>query len=354
MKSLALANAALLLSAALLPSLSRTAAAAPVSMPYEAAAAGVGIAPAQFAILHALLGWRGGSSPDYSFYKSKDEPLLAKSGITVRPLEDATQRALLEEDLQRVRHDRNNGHKNIYNKASFISPETMVARHRDIIAKYADRITVGTVGSDMGKSAPLSGAQKRELFDAQAALLARLTPAMKALAESADQASFEKNLAAFNDAAAGFVGRRYKLSREAGESFASVVERARNIYSTEAAQLQGLAAESGVSTAGLVADLESLKGRGAFFDGANGEKIPVTGPGSFNSTRDPNAAAPAPSNAKPALKGAVPSPDLKKAERKPGLFGMLGSLLGGLFRTLGRVASALLHGAVEVAKAVLS
>ena len=144
MKTLALVNAALLLS--------MSATAAPVSMPFEAAAARVGVAPAQFAILHALLGWKGGSSPTYSFYQAKDQSLLDQAGIKVRPLEDATQRVMLEEELGRVRHDRNNGHRNLYNKSTFISPETMIARHHGIIVNYADHITVGSVGSDGAKA----------------------------------------------------------------------------------------------------------------------------------------------------------------------------------------------------------
>lgn len=254
MKPHAIVNAALLLS------LSMTAAAAPLAMPYEAAAARAGVAPTQFAILHALLGWKGGSSPTYSFYRAKDEPLLAKTGITVRPLESATERALLEDELTKVRHDRNNGHRNLYNKSTFISPEKMVERHRGLIARYADRVTVGANGA-------------------------------KAPASSADA----------------------KL------------------------------------------ELETLKARGAFFDGAKGEKLPGGGPGSFHSTRDPNTAAPAPTSSAAALKAAVPAPAADaKAGRKPGLFGMLGSLLGGLFRTLGRVGAALFHGALGVGKALLS
>lgn len=351
MKTLAPVNAALLLS------LSLTAAAAPLAMPYEAAAgaARVGLAPTQFAILHALMGWRGGSSPTYSFYRAKDEPLLAKTGIKVRPLENPTERALLEDELTKVRHDRNNGHRNLYNKSTFISPETMAERHRALIARYADRVTVGAAGSDGAKAPAPGGAEKLALFEARSALMAKLTPAMQALAGSADQASFERNLAAFNDAASGFGGGRAPLARAPGESFASVVERARGVYSAEAARLQALASESGAFLS-APAGPETLKARGAFFDGANGEKIPVAGPGSFHSAHDPNQAAPSPSSSLTSAKVAVPAPggDARKGERKPGLFGMLGSLLGGLFRTLGRVAAALFHGALAVGKALLS
>ena len=345
MKSLTLVNAALVLSLSL-----------PVSaMPYEAAAAGVGVAPAQFAILHALLGWRGGSSPTYSFYRAKDEPLLLKSGITVRPIEDATERAMLENELMKVRRDHNNGRRNLYNKSSFITPEKMVERHRGLIEKYADRITVGSASAD-GKTAALppgTGNRTRELFAAQDGLMARLTPAMKALADSKNQAAFEANLRAFNDAAAGF-GDGSTVTRRAGESFASVVDRARAVYASQSLKLQRLAVDSG-STAAVLAGLESLKGRGAFFDGANGEKVPLVAAGSFGSTRDPNSAAGSSSGSLTADKVSVPAPaGGSKGGPTPGLFGMLGSLLGGLFRTLGRVASALLHGVIGVGKALLS
>ena len=99
----------------------------------------------------------------------------------------------------------------------------------------------------------------------------------------------------------------------------------------------------------------TARGGGFFFDGANGEKVPLVAAGSFGSTRDPNSAAGSSSGSLTADKVSVPAPaGGSKGGPKPGLFGMLGSLLGGLFRTLGRVASALLHGEIGVGKALLS
>lgn len=346
MKPLATIHAALLLSLAL-PAAAAT--------PYQAAVDAAGTARAQYAILHALVGFRGGSNPSYNVYKAPNEALLNDAHIHVDEVTDPAAAKQLILKMDEIKIARNNGRKDASHR-SVISEVEMVRRHGALIAQYADHIKLTS-----GTPAPGAADTKAErvaLFNKQAQRLGKLLPPLTAMEDATDQAAFEKSLADFNDAAANFPGRHYKIERESGESFAHVFERARNIYSSEAMHLQGYADETGSPTKGLVADLESLKSRGAFFDGANGEKVPVVKPGSFDSKSNPNEhPLITPDSGKSALKTEVPNPagaTAKKGGEKPGLFGMFGSLLGGLFRTLSRVATALFKGAVGVVKAVLS
>lgn len=350
MKKLSLGLIAMALSAA--------AHAAPA--PYEAAAktAGVPVANLQYAILHALMGWTGGDNPGYAAYKSQDVTLLEKAKVAVTPLSSDKDRGDLRRQLDAVRLARNDGRKSVYNKKP-ISFEQMQERHRLILTGYGSRIkvgTTGTVGSDGGST--VSEKDKKAAFDAQAARMAELTPALKALSTAQNEVQFEDSLKAFNAAAAKF-GKGYKIERKEGESYAEVVERARNVYSTETAELQKLAGTiKGASTDGMFADVESLKATGSFFDGANGSKVPVV-KGAMDGKKDTNQAARVLGGGKdsvaPSTSKAPPSPNKsEKGGKAPGLFGMLGSLLGGLFRTLSRVATAAFQGAVAVGKALLS
>src|SRR5258708_14493769 len=92
------------------------------SFPYERLSQDHGrpVAETQYAILHALLGWRGGSSPTFNYYEAKDKKILAELGLDLKELTAPPERSLLEVSLGKVRHDRNGGVRNIYNRGTFI------------------------------------------------------------------------------------------------------------------------------------------------------------------------------------------------------------------------------------------
>jgi hypothetical protein len=316
----------------------------------KAQQANVAVAKVQFAILHALLGWKGGSNPSFSYYKAEDLQVLQKAGVSVQELTDQSQRATLEIELGNVRHDYNNGVKNVYNKSTHITADKMVQRHKALIDKYADHVT-GWTGTAAGETADATAAYRIE----DGKVTALIAP-LNAMAQAKTDADFDAALAQFNAVAAGF-DNGYQLSRAAGESYDAVRSRGLAIYEKE--RQFAIALGSKLNNPALNDSLEALKNKtGVMFDAATASgKLPA-GPGSFNSSTDPNDAAARMGGA--GLSADVPKSNPPKPQAKaggkeqPGLFGMLGSLLGGLFRTIGRVIKAAVGGLIGVGKAIFS
>ena len=315
----------------------------------KARQASVGVDKAQYAILHALLGWKGGANPSFSYYKAKDLEVMRKAGISVRELSDPNERAALEVELGRIRHDYNNGVKNVYNKSTHISAAQMVQRHKALIEKYADRVTGWTAAPAGPAPAALAG------YRAQNDRVTALIDPLNAMAQARTDADFDAALARFNAAAAAF-GKGYQLSRAAGESYESVRKRGLAVYETE--RLAAITLGGSLQDPALDQSLEALKNKaGLIFEaGQNAGKLPA-GQGSFESSTDPNAAASRLGSGLTAdvKQGAPPRPEAKPgAESKPGFFGMLGTLFGGLLRTIGRVLHAVVKGLIGVGKALFS
>jgi len=318
----------------------------------KAQTAKVRLENAQWAILHALLDWQGGTNPPFGFYKDKDGPVLRKLGISVQPVIDPTTRAILTDSLVNIRRQYNTGRINHYNRGDHITLQQMRQRHKELIRKFAANISFGASGvaSASGRATQSPEAAYREQDERVTELIKTLND-MATADQHKDDAAFAAAVAQFNLVAAGF-HNGYELKRGRGESRQDVRNRGLKIYGDE--QKRAVALADQLRGAELTGAQERAKGQSnaPFGEGSGSGQVGAGGAGSFAKS-DPNNLANA--NLKADVKVDPPAPDLKPGDKqKPGLFGMLGAFLGALFRTIGRVATALFKGLVGVGKALFS
>lgn len=305
---------------------------------------------AQYAILHALMGYQG----HYGDSTAADQALLASMDLSITPLNGA-ERAILDAKLGQIRSERNNGIATAATK-KHISLQAMAERHRELIRRHQASLSVQPKGSLSSKAAaaPVSAERQRAMT------LALLEP-INALKAAKTPEEVRAAVDRFNAAADAF-GKHYRVGSEEGLNPGAALDREVAIYGLERAESERLGGKkpgAGAGVAGLpdAATLATKADLDARFDG-QGRKVAApwrTDNLAFNpirpasaSVETQNAPAARADSEPPAPKGG------KAAKDERGLFGMLGSLFAGLFRTLSRVASAVFSGVVGVAKAVIS
>jgi hypothetical protein len=303
---------------------------------------------AQYAILHALMGYQG----HYGDAAAADQALLARMDLKVEAL-NGPERATLDFKLGEVRHDRNLGVPKTDTK-KFISLQQMSDRHRGLIRDHAARLTVLPKGalSSAAPTKPATAASSQQ--DLTLALIAPLN-AIKAARTPVET---RDAVARFNAAAAAF-DKGYHVTCEDGASPGAALYQAKEIYTAERAAALAMSADQ-AAAARLLPDAATLATKAdldARFDG-QGHKVntPWGQDGLRSFSKSPSDPSSLTQNAPSARSDREP-PAPGKGDGKggnPGLFGMLGSLFAGLFRTLTRVAAAAFAGASGVVKAVLS
>jgi hypothetical protein len=317
---------------------------------YETRASSGQILDLQYAILHALANWDG----RYATEKNRDQSLLIKAGVQVAPL-DRTAVVILNDKLGVIRTQRNFGVPDHANAHHPISLQQMAVKHRALIAEYAGSIKYTAPGAASyanGGAAP--DAATRET------LLHSLHDAIQALAAlpAADDAGAKAAVASLNATLARF-GKGDAVGAAAPR--ADAVNAALDVYDRELKTASADAAAHGRKLD--LEDAATLRGRySALFDGSRGPSVAIpngaalTADLRLNATLNARTAQPAAVVPSPKAGGDGNSGDADG--RKPGLFGMLGSLFksffGGLFRTVSRVVKAVVGGTLGVAKALLS
>ncbi len=306
---------------------------------YEDKVPGGKILVLQYALLHGLTDWSGHAQD-----RDADLALLKEAGITVTPLAPE-QRVILEDKLQSVRTKRNFGVPNAGNNRRPMSLQQMAEAHRALIAENAANIKYGAPGTG-GDATRMTPAARERLLGELATELAAL-----AAVPASDDAGWAKAVAAVNATAAQF-GRKDAVI-DAASPRAAASSAALAVYERErAAAAADATAEHRTLTLPQAAELRDKYG--ALFDGSAGPRPNLGLPtGPLNTgRREMSHNAQGPGSDLP-----VPSPE-KSHGGGPGLFGMLGGLIGGLlkglFRTAVRVAGAVVHGALGVAKALFS
>lgn len=348
----------------------------PLAGQYGAAsqAAGVPVAKTQYAIIHALAGWESpnlAGYSDFATYKMGDQVLLqqieqrAGVRIEVTPL-SAAERAVLWEKARHVRAAHRYGRDSVRaTPKRAISEAEMQRRHAAIIAQFADKVRVlpaaagGAVPVEErpqdGRGLPFS----EQGYARQNRLFAALRLASEQLASAGTQAEFKAALDRWNAAAAPF-GKGRRVEWQPGQDPRAALDRALAYEHDEGRELSRMGEYLGHPS--VYDGLGRIKVTGAYFDGsAQGGPAPVRA-GDFSNAMNPESRVPQPGAAASAViaapvKADLPAPENKK-EEKPGLFAMLGSLLGkfftGLLRTVMRVGAAALKGAGLVLKALAS
>lgn len=308
----------------------------------RAGVGGASAAATQFAILHALMGWQGGTNPGYAFYETKDRNLLRSLGIAVEPIGDRAQRAIVETRLAEIRGLRNFGGAKTTAQTEAKREAAMVAQHEALISRYAGHIKYTALMPD-AKSDPALAASVRQ----DAAVRGLVRPLQDMAAADSDPA-FARAVDRFN-AQAGKLGKGYKVFYEVGQPRRPALEAALRVYGAERAEALRMARAAnkpGETQVPFTGELEALwKKEAGRFDGAGGGSQPRV------DTRDDGALSQITFNAAepreavvvnaPREDRAVTTGRPGGANKKPGVFGLLGEMLKALGRTLSRVARAL-------------
>lgn len=340
---------------------------------YAAAAqsAGVSVARTQFAIIHLLADYKSpnhiAGRNDFLDWHERDRSLLQeierKAGvrIEVTPLDPVNLR-LLWEEARLVRAAHNEG-KPLPGRAPNarkrpISAGEMQDRHAAIIARYSSHVKVVPVGG----TAPVTVEERlrftEESFAEANRLYVGLRMAVEHMAAAKDEEGFKVSVERFNALAARYQeGVRVEWTPADGAAGATAaLQRAQDYERRQLARLREMGEYLGHPA--RFNALEPVKATGAFFDGARGAAASPVRPGEFRNVFVPAAQTAAASQALAPAVADVPAPGEKKTEQKPGLFAMLGSLLGkfftGLLRTVQRVGAAVLKSAGLIAKAAFS
>lgn len=342
----------------------------PLAGQYGAAArtAGVPVAKTQYAIIHALAGWESDNLAGYSdfaTYKMADQVLLqqieqrAGLRIEVTPL-SAADRRLLWEQARAVRAAHRYGRDSARaTPKRAISEAEMLRRHEAIIARFAGhvRLVPASSGGARVDERPQGGLPFGEqTYAQQNRLFAALRLATEQLAAAGNEADFKAALDRWNAAAAPF-GKGRRVEWQPGQDQRAALDRALSYEHDEGRELSRMGERLGHPS--VYDALGRIKVTGAYFDGSrNGGPAPIRA-GDFANAMNPESRSPdtaASSVVSSPVKAEVPKPE--GSEQKPGLFSMLGGLLGkflaGLLRTVMRVGAAALKGAGLVLKALAS
>lgn len=200
---------------------------------------GAPVAQVQFAILHALLGWRGGQNPPYAVYEPEDAALLASVGVKVAPLANPVDRALLDGRLAELRQEHNFGVPAAYNARRPISLDELIARHRELIARYANHVfLVAPNGLPPQKFPELA-------WQRQNGLVWGLVAPLKEMAGAADEGAFNAAVDRFNAAAARF-GKGDRVPSRPGLTRQEISAEALAIYKRERAEADRLSVKAGL------------------------------------------------------------------------------------------------------------
>jgi hypothetical protein len=342
----------------------------PLAGQYGAAAhtAGVSVAKTQYAIIHALTGWESDNLAGYSdfaSYKMADQVLLQqieqKAGlrIEVTPL-SAADRRLLWEKAREVRAAHRYGRDSARaTPKRAITEAEMQRRHEAIIASFAShvRLVPASAGGAVRVEERREGLPfSEQTYARQNRLFAALRLATEQLAAAATEADFKAALDRWNAAAAPF-GKGRRVEWQPGQDQRAALDRALAYEHDEGRELSRMGEYLGHPS--VYDALGRIKVTGAYFDGSRqGGPAPVRA-GDFANAMNPESRSPhsaASSVVSAPVKADVPKPEGK--EEKPGLFSMLGALLGkfltGLLRTVMRVGAAVLKSAGLIGKALLS
>lgn len=311
---------------------------------------------AQYAILHALMGFSG----HYGDSAAAEQQLLRSMDLQVTPLTGADH-AILDHELGEVRHDRNGGIPKTDTHRT-ISLQSMAERHRALIRAHAGAIKAlarGTLSSGSGSATTPTPAGRatpaaptpRQQYDR---VLDLINP-IKDIRAAGTPKQLAEAVARFNAAAAAF-GRGYSVTAtQPGEALRQAVA----IYDAErsaAASMGAILPDNAVLALPDSSTLASKAQLDARFDGAAGGSTIPGGLGGVRFSPSRGGDGSELTQNAPAWRHGhePPAPKDEAGGGGMGLFGFLGLFFKAVLRTAVRVVSAAFNGAVGVTKALFS